>query len=614
MCRSIRFNCVIVCSVLSFLILLHNPSAGFTAKNYQITQVKIHAQLHSDGNMDVTETRTYRFEGNFSYAYRVLPTTESVTFQDFRVSESGQPYPLSESEEPGTYRIIQKQGEIEVRWFFRARDESRTFDFQYRSVDAIQRHEDAAALYFQFISRDFDRASQNVRLRLQPPQPLIKTQVNEWLHGPLWAESRIEGDGSITAWCEYLPKHTFFELRVLYPPGIFSRSEDIPGRVRPKIMAEEAEWTEEANRQRREAVLKEEARKQRWARGKWIVTVMSLAGFMGWWAIYNKFGKRPQLPPSIKIASDIPAETPPALVGYLLHNREIYGSALVGTLFDLARRRVIALREELKEKRSLFGGSRKKSIYFWDLNRDYWMENSAELSAYENELIRFIFDELAQGEDSIDINRIKKQQSKFTKFFKKWKKEVKKLGNQQGWFDKKSIRGMVYSFGLSGAFLTISILSTFQFGPWAAILGFAFFVILILSFLIPHRTREGEMQARHWKALKRYLQKYHYRTADQKTLLHRLNDYLIYGVVLGLHKKIFKDLAASIPPDNVNHYIPWFVFHSGRTTPFSPESFASSFSSMIATTTSAMSTAAGTGGGASAGGGGGASSGGGGAG
>ena len=76
----------------------------------------------------------------------------------------------------------------------------------------------------------------------------------------------------------------------------------------------------------------------------------------------------------------------------------------------------------------------------------------------------------------------------------------------------------------------------------------------------------------------------------------------------------FCGVAKFIPADEYNHYIPWYVCYGTRTGGFTPEAFASAFSSMIATTTSAMSTASGAGGGASAGGGGGASSGGGGAG
>ena len=604
--RKFKNNMKLVCFFLSFIFL--SPKA-FADKSYQITQVDINAQLHPDGSMEVIESRTYRFEGSFRFAYRELPTTGPVSFQDFWVAENGQPYQLSNSEKPGTYKITKMSGQIKVMWFYRASNESRTFDFHYRVQNAVQRYDDAAVLYFKFISEDWERWQKNVRVLLKPPALLSKDQINEWLHGPLWAESQIGVDGMIVAWCEHLPKHTYLEVRALYPPEAFSQLEQKSGLVRVQIMAEESQWAQEANRQREITIKKEAARQKRWAVGKWIVSIMSLAGLLAWWSLFKKYGKRPNLPTRMKIASDIPDKTPPALVGYLLNNQQIYGGALVSTLLDLAQRGFIALREEQKEKKGFLGGSREKTEYFWDLKRNYWIQHSSELFKYENELLRFIFDELANGENSIGIDRIKKQQNKFTKFFTKWKKEVKKLGKEKDWFDKESMHGMFYSLGVSVTMLLLTVAATFLFGPWAVILGVATAIAFVLSFFIPHRTREGEMQAQQWKAVKRYLQKYHYRSADRTSLLSRINDYFVYGVVLGLSSKVYKELATYIPADSHSTYLPWYAYHGAGAGAFSPESFGAAFSSMVATTTSAMSTASGAGGG-----GGGAGSGGGGAG
>ena len=609
--RKLKYNTELVFFFLSFFLL--SPQA-FADKSYQITKIDIDAQLHPDGSMDVTESRTYRFEGSFRYAYRELPTTGPVSFQDLQVSEDGQPYRLSDSEVPGTYKVAKKSGQIKVTWFYRANNESRTFEFHYRAQNAIRRYEDAAVLYFKFISEDWDRRQKNVRVLLKPPIPFSKEQINQWLHGPLWAESEIEQNGTIIAWCEHIPKHTFLEVRALYPPQVFHLMETKSGLVREQIMAEETQWAHQANRQREMAIRKQAAKQRRWAAGKWIVSIVSLAGLLAWWSLYKKYGKRPKLPTRMQITSDIPEKTPPALVGYLLNNQQIYGGAMVSTLLDLAQRGFIALREEQREKKGFLGGFRKKSEYFWDLKRDYWNEHSSELFEYENELLQFIFDDLADGEDSIAINTIKKKQSKFTKFFRGWQKGVKKLGKEKDWFDKESTRGMFYSFGVSGVMLLLTVVSAFLFGPWAIILGVVLFIVFVLSFLIPHRTREGEMQAQQWKAVKRYLQKYHYRAADRTSLLSLINDYFVYGVVLGLSSKVYKELATYIPPEQHGTFVPWYAYHGAQTGAFSPETFGAAFSSMVATTTSAMSMASGTGGGASGGGGGGASSGGGGAG
>lgn len=600
-----------VLAALTFLLL--SPQV-FADKYYQIIQVDIDAQLHPDGAMGLTESRTYRFVGSFSYVFRTLPITGPVAFEDFRISERGQFYQLSDSAAPGTYRIIRGRKKIEIRWFFRASDESRTFDFHYRVKNAIQKYDDTAVLYYQFISGDWDRRSKNAHLILKPPRRLSRTQINEWLHGPLWAESRIEEDGAIVAWCENLPKYTYFEVRALYPPEVFPDAEKKYGPVRSEIMREEAEWAEEANLERERAIKVAEARKKRQEYGKWIMIVFSLIGLASWWNIFRKYGKRPKIQVLPRVSSDVSWEISPALVGYLLYNKQISGGALVATLLDLARRGFIALREEGEEKRAFIGRTKKKTVYVLDLKRDFWSKNSSKLERYEDDLIRFIFDELGSGQDSIDLKIIEKKRRKFMNFFRDWKNDVKEIGKQQGWFDKESTRGMFYSLGIAGAMFLLTIPSIFLFGSWAAIIGIASVVVFMLSLFIPHRTQDGEMKAQQWKGLKRYLLKYHYRQAEKSTLLKNINSYFVYGVVLGLSKKIFQELANFIPADEYGHYLPWYVCHGTRTGGFTPESFASAFSSMIATTTSAMSTASGAGGGASVGGGGGASSGGGGAG
>ncbi len=605
-----KFSTVCICVLIAFF----GVRSAHAAKSYRITGVSIDAQLRPDGSMEVKESRTFEFSGSFSYIFRTLSAQGRVTFQDFKVSENGKFYELSDSGRPGTYRITSPSGQTEVRWFFDARDESRTFDFHYRVLNAVTPYDDAAVLYYQFLSQEWDRVSRDVRLQVSPPRPISKSQLNEWLHGPLWAESRIEEDGSITAWCARLPSRTYLEIRALYPIEIFPDAQRLPGSVRNRIMQEEAHWAEESNRMREEAAQRDKTREKRQAQGKWIVIVLSVLGLGFAWRNFRKYGQRPSLPPSVKYVSDVPENIPPALVGYLLSSREIYGGALVSTMMDLACRGFIKLREEHEEKKRLFGGTKTETLYVWELNRVHRQEHAQSLEDYEGDLLRFIFDDLAEGRDSIDLKEIKKQQTKFTKFFREWKKTVKRHGEERNWFNKESLKGMYYSLAAGIIMMILTGVAAYFVGIWAIVMGVASVAVFVLCFLTPHRTQEGERLARHWKALKRYLQKYHYRSMDKGSLLHRIDEYFVYGVVLGLGEKIFKELAAAIPAEEYQRYIPWYVYRGTGTGSFSPDAFASAFSTMVVTATSSMSTASGTGGGASAGGGGGASSGGGGAG
>ena len=55
-----------------FFFFLLFPLCLFADKKYYITNVDIIAQLNQDGSMDVVEDRTYKFKGNFKYAFQTL--------------------------------------------------------------------------------------------------------------------------------------------------------------------------------------------------------------------------------------------------------------------------------------------------------------------------------------------------------------------------------------------------------------------------------------------------------------------------------------------------------------------------------------------------------------
>ena len=91
-------------------------------------------------------------------------------------------------------------------------------------------------LYFKFMSEDWGIPQQDISLSITPPSPLTPNDINEWLHGPLWAESEITRDGRILARCRHLPPHTYLEVRALYPPDAFPETQPTARKVRRQIL------------------------------------------------------------------------------------------------------------------------------------------------------------------------------------------------------------------------------------------------------------------------------------------------------------------------------------------------------------------------------------------
>ena len=259
-----------------------------------------------------------------------------------------------------SYQIFDNDDHIEIRWHFKAKNESRTFSLHYTIYDAVERYNDAAILYHKFVGSDWRKKQYNVTIKLLPPENISQHDLQAWLHGPLWAEYEITSEGIVKAWCEKLPKKTFFEIRAIYPQNLFE-SPITQISVKNQIIEEETKGAEDANSKRQLAIIEEREKTERWKIGKWVVIIFSTTCLFGWIYIYRLFGRRTQVPYKIGISSDIPEPIAPALLQYLLANREIYGNAIIATIFDLSRKKIMFIKKETAERKSFFGRIKKTS-------------------------------------------------------------------------------------------------------------------------------------------------------------------------------------------------------------------------------------------------------------
>jgi uncharacterized membrane protein len=573
-------------------------------KNYLIESVMIDAQLNSDGSMNIKEKRTYKFEGHFHWATYFLPTEKTGGVVDFSVGEEGRPYLRTGGEKEGTYQYGETSESISAKWFFDAKDEKRTFIISYRILDVVKVYQDAAVLYHKFIGTGWDKSSRQVEVNIYPPESIKKEEVKAWAHGPLWGKIEIRDDGTVIAEVPSLPANTFWEVRTIYPVGLFLQVKDvIPEQIVPKILAEEKKWADEANKTREEWIKKQEAKKSRKKYGSWVVLVISGIGFLTVGRLYKRYGRKHKVPFPDTLYSEFPSDIPPALLSHLLYRGQITGQALVGTLLDLARRGFLKIKEEVKTKKGIFGPS-KKRLYSLEFNRGFFSENKKDLQGFEESLLAFIFDDLAEGKDVIDFKTLKKKRSKFVKWFEQWKKEVGKLGESEGYWEKESLKARNKGIILSLILVAITIVSIILIEEWAIVPGVSAVVLLILSSSIPRRAPEFELEAKKWRALKRYLKKYQFRDSKSRFFIENIGKFLVYGIVLGLPKEVIKRMGEMIPKGEHGTFVPWYVY-SGAPADFSPSGLGESLSSLMTAATTTMSSAAGTGGGASGGGGGG---------
>lgn len=579
-------------SILIFLL-----PAAILAKSYSIDRIRIEAELLANGHLRIQESRTYSFKGRYSWADYRLPLDQVGVVRNFELRDEGGRFVASSDESPGTYQLQSDKDEFYVKWFYSARNETRTFELSYEVTDVASLYDDTAVLYYKFIGEANAKPVADVDISLKLSQPADTTNVRAWAHGPLWGELQFDR-GLLRLSVSPLPAETFWEVRALLPKGwLPDASVRKSGEVRDAIMAEEAEWARQANERRKEARerMRQQAENERKA---WPFAIALAAfAFLSWSVLYVKYGRGFKVPYHHKMDSTIPEDLPPTLAGYLYYQKQVHGGLLVATLLDLARRGYIAIEQKPGET-SRWTKSKKEK--FTILLKDTDWLNAPDLRDYERDLLRLTFTELADGSTSVDFETFKENKSKVRKWFSDWKKKIAGHFENQPYWEKASVRGTTIAAIISGIVIGLGILLTGLLGKPGVMAIFSGVICLGLSFVILRYTPEIKLKRKKLEALRNYLKKFHSDAGDTTPILQRIQEYLVYAIALGVGEKALEKLIGIVPQEQHHVYLPWYIATLGHTD---SGGLSDALTSLVSTAGSTMSSSAGVGGGAAVGGG-----------
>ena len=107
-------------------------------KSYTIDKVKIESTIRADGIVQITEKRTYNFQGRFSYAYQKIDKKLFKEIYDIQLSENGYQYINNSSSEPYTFTVTSNKKSIEIKWFHESEDISKEFVVSYKLRGALR--------------------------------------------------------------------------------------------------------------------------------------------------------------------------------------------------------------------------------------------------------------------------------------------------------------------------------------------------------------------------------------------------------------------------------------------------------------------------------------------
>ena len=129
-------------------------------------------EVQPNGDVRVAETWQVQFIGGpFRFAFRAIPLNRVSEITDWAVSENGQAYSQSPSEDANTFELADENGERKITWHFSpTMDETRTFVLAYTLRGALRIDRNGDQFFWKFVEADRGYPIQASRVVLSLPQ------------------------------------------------------------------------------------------------------------------------------------------------------------------------------------------------------------------------------------------------------------------------------------------------------------------------------------------------------------------------------------------------------------------------------------------------------------
>ena len=599
-------------ALFALIALMASRPAAAAAKTYDFPDVRIDIRIAADGTFAVEERRTFDFRGRFSWASMWIPTlyerngkSHRVVIEDFAI-EDRDGTPLRADAQAGA-------GRFEVKWYYSAANERRTFLIRYRVRGAVFSYPDCTEIYWQAIGGGWERATRSAAVTVRLPAPAAdRSDLLVYGHGPLTGRASIVDAATGLFTATNVKAGQFLEVRMAWPPGLVA---GVPSSeyTRASLREEEAGRVQRtiADIERERIASDKRLRTTKTLTGIWLVALVLvplvwLPFFMRTWRRVGQDYRFSGLP---DYAREPASELPPALVELLMKEGVgITPRSFTATIFDLARRGWLEIHDDLVEKRRLFF---KGQDYASTLILKKSFEADPALRGFERDVLGLLFGEVSGGPASpgarLAVNELKaylkKNGQKFRKWYEAWSKAVKAEGAALGFIEPGSLRAR-------NAFLIATVpLALVTLNPLLGVMA-ASLVPTLKRRALPF-ARENEQ----WKAFRRFLRDFsHFKDIPPEA--YKLWEfYLVFGILFGFASKILKALPIVLESDRAAVPV-WYTGsgHPGFGGTGGLAHMIASIDTMSASIQSAASYSSGAGGGFSGGGAGGAGGGGGGAG
>jgi uncharacterized membrane protein len=497
--NQLRQKLVMLCfAIISILFLFPSQSL---ALDYSITDVKIDAYLQENGNVDVKETHTYDFIGEFNGITREIIPKNGTSITEFKANENENPLRI---EKKNDLYLIHRKGI----------DETITIQLRYSIENGVDLYSDIADFYWPFFDKRNESTYENLQVTVHPPKetfPIIAFGYDE-----AFKTEKVLPDGSVRFQFGEVPYETNGDIRVGYEPALF------PGATLKsnKPMKDEISRAKQDLLDEAQAAAERKEKLSNMAKAVISVYTIILLLLMISTLIKSQIKKaavQREMPNTFFIPKQIMS-----LPATILYTNSTYLPAerMAAGLMDLVRKGYIKKTEE----------------------NHFKMENHLEKPLkHERILLDFLFQKVgSNGEFSFDdlskytkrvTNHAKYQTNQFN-----WGQAVHEEIKENELYEKSL--GYRWTIGLSSILLLplIVLFLTYSFFAWFAFTLVFFFVVIIYACFYRPKTWKGLSISYEWNSLKEHLKEWNVNEWKDLPEDDKMRAY-IYG--LGIRHKDF---------------------------------------------------------------------------
>ncbi len=176
------------------------------AVEFSITNVKIDAYLQNNGNVEVEETHTYVFDGEFNGITREVIPKKGAAISQFTATENGEALKIEKDDD--FYKVHRK-----------GKDETIIVKLQYTIENGMEIYSDVAQFYWPFFDDRNESSYEKLTITIHPPE--ATDDVIAFGYDEANNTETIQEDGSVLFQLGYVPDSTNGDIRVAYPVTLF---------------------------------------------------------------------------------------------------------------------------------------------------------------------------------------------------------------------------------------------------------------------------------------------------------------------------------------------------------------------------------------------------------